>query len=385
MIYLLLTWLAAPWLWWRAMHRRMNNHDARILVIQTAKIGDFVATTPVFRALRMRFPHAEIVALIHPANAPLADGLSSIDRVLTLPPCGFKGWAGKQWLLAQLAEGYDATVVLSPNLSTLLVPFWAAVPQRVSVLPDRRQGSTRLAYPFLTHGEKHRPGRPLRETALRALAGLGITIDQQLLTLPNEVPRAPSGEARRETLLTEKREPFVGLGLGAGNRMKALSASQLKELALGIAGKTSATLVLIGTKLDQTVAIELVNTLPKGRALNTTDQWSLAELPSLLSTLDCFVGVDSGATYIADAVGVPVIDFMGPADADDQSPRGTHAIVVRSTEPCAPCSHSFDAPYKCHLGTRACIKKAPLAALLDQVKAIVVDIKKTPISVPPKP
>lgn len=46
MIYLLLTWLAAPWLWWRASRHRVDE-PRRILVIQTAKIGDFVATTPV--------------------------------------------------------------------------------------------------------------------------------------------------------------------------------------------------------------------------------------------------------------------------------------------------------------------------------------------------
>lgn len=47
MIYLLLTWLAAPWLWWRAAQRNSVKTN-RILVIQTAKIGDFVATTPFF-------------------------------------------------------------------------------------------------------------------------------------------------------------------------------------------------------------------------------------------------------------------------------------------------------------------------------------------------
>lgn len=52
------------------------------------------------------------------------------------------------------------------------------------------------------------------------------------------------------------------------------------------------------------------------RQHDTTGQWALVELPVLLGALDCFVGVDSGATYMADALGVPVVD--GPADADDQ-------------------------------------------------------------------
>ncbi|KXB31529.1 hypothetical protein AT959_07690 [Dechloromonas denitrificans] len=370
MIYLLLTWLAAPLLWWRAA-RRHPGESSRILVIQTAKIGDFVATTPVFRALRNRLPQVEIVALLHPVNVPLAEGLDSIDRIIALPKPGFKGWAGKRWLLDQLAEGYDGVLVLSPNLTTLLAPFWAGVPQRVSVLADRRQGSARLAWPFLTHGEAHVSGRLFRETALRALAGFGVSIDAGLLALVNEIPRTASGEMKAQVLLGTAPRPLVGLGLGAGNRMKALAPEQLQALALGLAERTAATLVLIGTVEDSLAATEVLAALPAGRAIDSTGQCSLAELPALLGELDCFVGVDSGATYMADALGVPVVDFMGPADADDQRPIGSQAVVIRSAEPCAPCSHAFDAPYRCHLGTRACISHAPVDKLIGIVSNIL--------------
>lgn len=375
MIYLLLTWLAAPFLWWRAA-RRQPKFLRRILVIQTAKIGDFVATTPVFRALRQHFPDAEIVALLHPVNVSLAQGLETIDQIVTLPSGGFKGWAGKRWLLGQLAEGYDAVLVLSPNLSNLLAPFWAGVPYRISVLPDRRQGSSRFAWPFQSHGEPHVPGRLFRETALRALAGLGIVVNEALLALPNEALITADGEAKRLALLGSGKGPFVGLGLGAGNRMKALEARQFLALAEDILKRSPATMVLVGTAADQLAAAELLAALPAGRVIDTTGQWSLVELPALLAGLDCFVGVDSGATYMADAVGVPVVDFMGPADAGDQRPIGRQAVVIHSVEPCAPCSHAFDAPYRCRLGTRACIVGAPLADIADRVASLLAIIGK---------
>ena len=370
MIYLLLTWLLAPVLWLRAALRGAQRTN-RILVIQTAKIGDFVATTPVFRALRSHLPGTEIVAMLHPVNVPLARQVNSIDRIVILPKHGFKGWAGKRWLLDRLAEGYDGVLILSPNLTNLLVPFWAGVPKRVSVLADRRQGSARLAWPFLTHGEPHRAGQMFRETALRALAGLGINVDASLLALPNEVCGAVSGQAKLAALSSQLRPPLVGFGLGAGNRMKALDTAQIEALAGQIVGRTEATLVLIGTEADRTAADSLCASLPAGRVVDTTGQWALDELPVLLGTLDCFVGVDSGATYMADASGVPVVDFMGPADEQDQRPIGRAAVVIRSAEPCAPCSHAFDAPYACHLGTRACIAKLPIPAVVEAVEAIL--------------
>ena len=374
MIYLLLTWLLAPLLWLRAALRGAQRTN-RILVIQTAKIGDFVATTPVFRALRNRLPGTEIVALLHPVNLPLARQLDSIDRIVTLPEYGFKGWAGKRWLLDQLAEGYDGVLILSPNLTNLLVPFWAGVPKRVSVLADRRQGSARLAWPFLTHGEPHRSGQLFRETALRALAGFGIDVDATLLVLPNEIAATESGKIRLAVLSPQLQGPLVGFGLGAGNRMKALDTAQIEALAGQIVSRTAATLILIGTDADRAAAEALCASLPAGRAVDTTGQWALVELPVLLGALDCFVGVDSGATYMADALGVPVVDFMGPADADDQQPIGRQAVVIRSAEPCAPCSHAFDAPYACRLDTRACIAKMPIGAVVQAVETILAPKK----------
>ncbi len=367
MIYLALTWLAAPILWCFAARRRLPTN--RILVIQTAKIGDFIATTPVFRVLRTRFPETEVVALLHPVNVPLAKQLDSIDRIVTLPENGFKGWSGKRWLLGQLAEGYDGVLILSPNLSNLLVPFWAGVPKRVSVLADRRQGSIRLAWPFLTHGEPHRAGQLFRETALRALAGLGVKVDAALLALPNVVRGVAL--AQLDKLPVDNSCPLVGFGLGAGNRMKALDLAQIELFAGQILQRTEAILVLIGTDADRAIAEALSAHLPYGRVVDTTGQWPLNELPALLGVLDCFVGVDSGATYMADALGVPVVDFMGPADAEDQRPIGEHAIVIRSAEPCAPCSHAFDAPYACRLGTRACIAGAPVEKILSEVLHIL--------------
>lgn len=370
MIYLLLTWLAAPFLLWRSA-RRSASAPRRILVIQTAKIGDFVATTPVFRALRQRLPGYEIVALLHPVNVPLAQGLDSIDRVVELPRQAYKGWAGKRWLASVLGEGYAGVLVLSPNLSNLLLPLWAGVPRRVAVLPDRRQGSTRLAWPFLTHGEAHRPGRLFRETALRATVGLGVAVDAGLLALPNEAALSAVGEGRAAAELSSLPRPWIGCGLGAGNRMKALAAEQWQALGRQLLDGTPGTLILIGVDADRAAARELQLALGAKRVFDATGQWPLADLPALLTQLDVFVGVDSGATYLADAVGTPVVDFMGPADAEDQQPLG--ATVIRSSEPCAPCSHAFDAPYRCRLGTRACIAKAPIAAL---VRATLEQIRR---------
>lgn len=389
MIYLLLTWLFAPLLILRTLFRRTRNTQGqwqRLLVVQTAKIGDFVATTPVFTALKQARPEAHVAALLHPVNLPLAQGLGEkIDAIHLLPAQGWRAWAGKRFFWQLLRqERFDAVLVLSPNMNTFLVPLWAGLPWRVSVLPDRRQGSARWAWPLLSHGEAHQTGRLFRETALRALAGLGIRLSPALLTLPNQVGLSQEIAAKGRLDVLNLPQPIFGLGLGAGNRMKAMNAAQIAQLTRLLLTQTAGSVVLIGTSADQAAAQTLLATLSpneQARVKDSTGQWSLGELPGLLAALDGFIGVDSGATYLADALGVPVIDFMGPADANDQRPLGQHAIIINSQLPCAPCSHSFDAPYQCHLGTRACIAEIAQGTqkiqIINSIQLIALHYKST--------
>ena len=53
----------------------------KILVIRQDNIGDLVLTTPVFTALRERFPGARIEALVNSYNAPVMAGHPDVDRV----------------------------------------------------------------------------------------------------------------------------------------------------------------------------------------------------------------------------------------------------------------------------------------------------------------
>jgi ADP-heptose:LPS heptosyltransferase len=55
----------------------------RILVIRRDNIGDLVCTTPLFAALRARYPQAHIAALVYSYNGAVLDGNPSIDEVHT--------------------------------------------------------------------------------------------------------------------------------------------------------------------------------------------------------------------------------------------------------------------------------------------------------------
>lgn len=356
MIYLLLTWLFSPLLYLRLALRRGSPEPREILLIQTAKIGDFICTTPLFREIKRRYPDCRLSVLLHPVNAPLAVQNPHIDATLCYQPADYRGLQGKRKLLRLLQSGrFDTAICVSPNLAFLLMPLWAGIPRRLSILPNCTGASYRLAAPFLSAGEPHVSGRLVLETEFRLLRALGI----QPASLDKEVCAAPEAAAKAAAWLPAAmaRRKLIGIGLSSGNKLKELGTEKLCSLIRPLLENTGHGVILTGAAADRAQGEEIMRRLANERVANSAGVFSLAELPAMLSRLALYIGVDSGITYMADALKIPLIDIMGPADADDQRPTGAQAVVLRSAAACAPCSHAFKAPYECATGEKACIRE----------------------------
>ena len=367
MIYVLLTWLAAPILCLRLALRRPTADRRRVLLIQTAKIGDLVCTTPVIASLKASWPDCHLTVMVNPLCAPLLAHDPAIDDLWSVPAADWRGFAGKLRLLRRLHAGrFDDCIVLSPNTAFLLLPLWAGIPRRAAMLSNFPSRSLDRCAHFLTHSERHRAGRLVLDTELELLRQLGCTH----LTQRKSLRAAPHADAAISAFLGGRSAPRIGIGISSGNKLKTLSPEQLTELCENLLAALPHDLVLIGTAADRPIAAEILAKCGnRGRILDAAGAFALDVLPALMPRLDGYFGVDSGVTYIADTFDVPTVDLMGPANADDQRPTGEHAIVLRSELPCAPCSHAFRAPYHCQRGDRACVVQALPAALARAVVA----------------
>src|SRR5688500_20124219 len=60
---------------------RAHRAAVKILVIRRDNIGDLVCATPLFHALRSRYPDAHIAALVNSYNAGVLTGNPALDAV----------------------------------------------------------------------------------------------------------------------------------------------------------------------------------------------------------------------------------------------------------------------------------------------------------------
>jgi ADP-heptose:LPS heptosyltransferase len=369
MLYFLLTWLAAPILYLRLPPRRPTTGPRRVLLIQTAKIGDLVCTTPIIASLKASWPGCHLTVMVNPLCVPLLAHDPAVDALWGVPSADWQGFAGKLRLLDRLRQGrFDDCIVLSPNIAFLLLPLWAGIPVRAAMLSNFPSRSLNRCARFLTHREHHHSGRLVLETELELLRQLGC----KQLTARKSLHVAPLADAEVSAFLANRTAPRIGIGISSGNKLKALSGEQLATLCQRLLSLLPHDLVLIGTAADRPMAAEIMASCGNTpRILDAAGAFALDILPALMPRLDGYFGVDSGVTYIADTFDIPTVDLMGPANADDQRPTGRHSVVLRSTLPCAPCSHAFRTPYTCAVGTRACIRDAGIEDIGNAIVAAV--------------
>ncbi|BBU68055.1 glycosyltransferase family 9 protein [Fluviibacter phosphoraccumulans] len=367
MIYILLTWLLAP-IWWPISQfcKWRCPQPQRILIAEIAGIGDVVCSTAVFSAVRSRYPDAHIALMVDDIAADLARAIPAVNQVIAFRAANQRGLRGRLALMRQFM-GFDTFVCLIPSAAQLTAACWAALPRRYSVLPDVAVRSYAWLLPLMTQTTAHQSGSNFVCTQLKLLATLGIQGNPVNRELP--VSEAAKAEA---ALLINNHHDWIGLAIGSGQGIKAIQPEVLKEVIRGLLSNPGRGVVLIGGKKEQALAKTFIDDIaPNVRCINAVGRLSLDKLPGMLQKLSVFIGVDSGVTYMADALNVPLVYLPGPASPADQGPLRAPRITLQKTLDCAPCSRVFVTPNQCVANNHACIDSFSASEILEAVDTLL--------------
>lgn len=329
MNHLLLAALLWPWL--RLLRWLRPVRPGRRLVIQTAKIGDWINTTPLLRGL------APLDVVCAPATLPLARHDDHVGACFVLPAkAGAAARLALAWRLFR--TGYERIFVPMPNLPNLFVARLACAGS-THVLDTYKTGWKQrlLAAGFrrVCHGR-----RDLSVDSYLKLGELPLTADARRshATHPLHVPAAPAVDFAPGFR--------VGISLAAGNRMKTLPPAVWDRL-FGLLAPLDARVYVFGLAEERPL-LDALRARLGARAACLEDclgRVPLVDLPWHLGRLHLYISTDTGNSYIADSQGVPTINFMGPCCAAEQRPLGPRALAVE-TPGLAPFSFVFDTVYR---------------------------------------
>tara|TARA_Y100000031_G_scaffold157149_1_gene216786 strand:+ start:17964 stop:19010 length:1047 start_codon:yes stop_codon:yes gene_type:complete len=346
----------------------IKKNPSKILVIQTAKIGDLVCSTPVFREIKKHYPQSFLSVLVLPLTQDILVNNPYIDQVILLDRKKYPGIKGALKLIKEIRKiGFDWSFSLVPGILESLIPFIAGINHRVSTTSKYASRKTKI----LSILNNHRLAYQRDSLALKHYLNLLRFIGVDKVSQKKEIFVDPTQEEKALLFLEKhnlKIEDFlVGISVTAGKEFKQWAPEKFAQLADRLIEESKAKVIFIGSPKDEAI-IKETQSLMKNESL-VIMELSLIELAGLLKKLSLFISVDTGPIYIANAVGTPVVDIVGPCQMRSQSPDGKFALV-QELPPCGPCSYIMSAPSYCRTGHLKCIKDITVDDVFEAVKKI---------------
>ena len=310
----------------------INSLDIKkILIIDLAFIGDVVLATPVTRAIRSRWPQAEITMLTVPLTKPVAEMNPYVDQVLVCDKRGrHKGITGMLAMARELKQySFDLAICMNFALRGAVIAWLAGIPYRLGY-------DAQWAGLFLTWQASHIRDGIKHETRnhLEVLKPFGITAEDYSLKLEAPQEARDSYDKLAEKYGWQKQGYYVVCPFGSYER---------KDFPLTIAAPVIAQLekklpvYLIGGKKEAEGLEILAETarLPGERILAGT--LTLQQLAVFLANAKAMVSVDTGPMHIAQAVNCPTVALFGPTDPAIWGTCNANSQSLYFHEDCSPC------------------------------------------------
>jgi ADP-heptose:LPS heptosyltransferase len=186
-------------------------------------------------------------------------------------------------------------------------------------------------------------GRPL-PAELRLLL-LATAVIATFRPRPHPAGRLVRSNAAQEIVA----RPYAILAPGAGSPIKLWPADRFVAVARALQDRHGLDIVITGGAQEREAALTIATALQSGGVSNLAGCLPLTELPTVISQARLYVGLDTGTTHLAAALGIPTIAIIsGVPDLDVWHTQGRKVTVVVGRVPCSPCN--LTRPTQCRYG-----------------------------------
>ena len=314
-----------------------------ILLVRLRLIGDVVFTTPVIRAVRRRYPTADLVYLVEDAAAPIVQNNAHLSSVLTAPHS--RGWRRVRddlRLARRLhARHFDLVIDLHGGPRSAWLTWATRAPIRVGYdVPGRSWMYTDVV---------HRPRGYRPRHAVVNQWDLLAAVDPALAEPPSrEVDRVemsvtPETAAGARAALMRRgisaaSRPVI-LHVSAGNSFRRWPEQSFAAVAAALVSTPHERTVLVTAGPSDRQAASRVITAARqlagdaGTRIVDAEHLSLPELRATCDRASLFIGGDSGPLHVAATSDVPIVAIYGPTKAERSEPWRPATIPTAAVEP----------------------------------------------------
>ena len=294
---------------------------------------------PALRAVRGRFPEAEIAIVARPYVGDIYRGQEICNQLIAYDPKGLHaGFSGRERLAAELrAQKFDTALLLQNAFDAAWLAWRANIPERIGYARDGRSLLLTKAVPVPRHGEIPAHEKFYYLQLVRRAGWLDSFEDESFIGL--NVTEEKQRSAAEFLVRTGVRQGVRRIAIGAGasfGSAKCWPPSRFAGAANRLQSESDADVILFGTAAEAGVSAAICAEMRRP-PIDLTGKTAIADLPALLSQCHLFIGNDSGAMHVAAAVGLPVVAVFGPTDPFGTAPVTPRLSVVQQKPYCSPC------------------------------------------------
>jgi len=307
----------------------------KILVIQTAFIGDAILTLPLIQVLKLNYPQSSIDVIVVPrteeifANHPAISNIIQYDK--RVRDKGLKGFWQLRTKLS--AQNYDLVIVPHRSLRSALLA-WLLKPT-LSIGFDRSAGHWLFKKIVHYNSSAHEIDR-----------NLSLLNPLRLPAIATELPRLyPSNQDMQVVDLIINNyglnlyKNILAIAPGTIWNTKRWPANGYAVVCEQIASENIA-IVIVGGREDEVLCKEVMQIAQTKNVFSVAGKLSLLQSAELIRRCKVLISNDSAPMHLAVAVGTPVIAIFGATvPGFGFAPRRSSDVVVEKKGlKCRPCS-----------------------------------------------
>lgn len=345
-----------------------------ILVISLYRIGDVLFTTPAIRALKERFPKTKLTVWVKSRGRAVLENNPHVDEILVFDNIsvarGFEDInhfdiKNRLKFVSELrTRKFDLVVDLVGTFGSNVYSFLSGAPLRF--------GFDKHGFGFLlTKSTSLVGGRHLKENYLDVIRTIGISPKNDNLEIKLSLGEKEFAEKFIIDHNLSSNDFLVGIHPGAGWATKRWPPANFGKLANLLVEEADAKIVLFGKEEGGKLVKEILRQM-KTKPIIMFGKLSLREMSAIINKCHLFLGNDTGPTYIAEALKVPVGIFFGPTNPVYSAPLGTKCVIIKKMVECSPVDlhqYCFDEPgVSCRLRTHECMNSISAEEAFEALK-----------------
>ncbi len=323
MNYIIIYVLIYPFLFFASFFRQKKQF-CKNLLIQTAKIGDYVNTSVMFDSLQ------KTDIIIDKINYDFAKNDGRIENIYIIQE--LKKYKFKTLLLLYW-KNYSNVYVIMPNSFNL---FLAKISFAKNIVVIKHY-AIKWYEKILMIGMK-KIDHSINDLTIKTY--LSMIDIKDINKHPKKIPLV-----KPPTDIFQTKKFSVGISLTAGNKLKTIDEDTWKKM-FSILNKYDFDIYIFGLKEEEKFLNNIMELNVNNQIISLLGKVDLKYLPYYISQMNLYISSDTGNSYIADMTNVPLINFSGPCHMEEQKPLGKNVLIVKSNAKCTPFSFIFKAPYK---------------------------------------